>query len=78
MVASMEYPTTTEPIRVDRNLDEPARRVVTLGSVRHRDAETNEIILIPTPSNDPNDPLNWCVANTYDLLWRSELLLTLI
>ncbi|KAG8165283.1 hypothetical protein KVR01_005558 [Diaporthe batatas] len=31
----------------------------TLGNVRLRHHETNEIILIPKPSNDPNDPLNW-------------------
>ncbi len=31
----------------------------TLGNVRLRHHQTNEIILIPTPSNDPNDPLNW-------------------
>lgn len=31
----------------------------TLGNVRLRHHETNEIILVPTPSNDPNDPLNW-------------------
>ncbi|OJD34923.1 mfs transporter [Diplodia corticola] len=31
----------------------------TLGSLRLRHHETNEIILIPTPSDDPNDPLNW-------------------
>lgn len=30
-----------------------------LGSLRLRHAETNEIVLIPTPSKDPNDPLNW-------------------
>ncbi|KAK0748224.1 major facilitator superfamily domain-containing protein [Apiosordaria backusii] len=35
------------------------KRVVTLGNVRLRDQGTNEIILIPTPSSDPNDPLNW-------------------
>ncbi|KAH6648286.1 hypothetical protein BKA67DRAFT_574276 [Truncatella angustata] len=34
-------------------------RLRTLGTVRLRHHETNEIILIPTPSNDPNDPLNW-------------------
>jgi hypothetical protein len=33
----------------------------TLGHVRLRNIETNEIILIPTPSDDPNDPLNWLV-----------------
>ncbi|KAK7745338.1 hypothetical protein SLS53_002834 [Cytospora paraplurivora] len=31
----------------------------TLGNVRLRHHETDEIILVPTPSNDPNDPLNW-------------------
>ncbi|KAK4230533.1 major facilitator superfamily domain-containing protein [Podospora fimiseda] len=31
----------------------------TLGNVRLRHQDTNEIILIPTPSSDPNDPLNW-------------------
>jgi hypothetical protein len=31
----------------------------TLGHLRLRDAETNEIILVPTPSSDPKDPLNW-------------------
>ncbi|KAF2968839.1 hypothetical protein GQX73_g4744 [Xylaria multiplex] len=35
----------------------------TLGNVRLRDHHTNEVILIPTPSNDPNDPLNW--SQTY-------------
>lgn len=31
----------------------------TLGHLRLRHAETNEIILVPTPSSDPKDPLNW-------------------
>ncbi|KAL9114595.1 MAG: hypothetical protein Q9227_001273 [Pyrenula ochraceoflavens] len=31
----------------------------TLGNLRLRHHETNEIVLIPTPSSDPNDPLNW-------------------
>lgn len=35
------------------------QRQATLGNVRLRHAVTNEIILIPTPSSDPNDPLNW-------------------
>lgn len=33
----------------------------TLGSVQLRHVDTNEIILIPTPSTGPNDPLNWSV-----------------
>lgn len=31
----------------------------TLGNVQLRHHETNEIILVPTPTSDPNDPLNW-------------------
>ncbi|KAJ5995789.1 hypothetical protein N7481_002766 [Penicillium waksmanii] len=31
----------------------------TLGHLRLRHAETNEIILVPAPSSDPKDPLNW-------------------
>jgi hypothetical protein len=27
--------------------------------VQLRNLHINEIILIPVPSNDPNDPLNW-------------------
>ncbi|KAJ5912133.1 uncharacterized protein N7473_001436 [Penicillium subrubescens] len=34
-------------------------QVKTLGRLRLRDAETNEVILVPTPSLDPKDPLNW-------------------
>lgn len=34
-------------------------RVETLGSVRLHRQDTHEVILIPTPSDDPNDPLNW-------------------
>ncbi|TEA16482.1 putative MFS-type transporter [Colletotrichum sidae] len=30
-----------------------------MGNVRLRDEVTNEIIFIPTPSADPDDPLNW-------------------
>ncbi|KAJ8126633.1 hypothetical protein O1611_g7005 [Lasiodiplodia mahajangana] len=45
------------------HLDE--KRGATLGNVRLRDRHTNEIILIPTPSNDPNDPLNWSQIYKY-------------
>lgn len=31
----------------------------TLGHLRLRDSETNEVILVPTPSSDSKDPLNW-------------------
>lgn len=35
--------------------------ISTLGHLRLRDEDTNQIILIPNPSEDPNDPLNWKV-----------------
>ncbi|KAI0394028.1 MFS general substrate transporter [Xylariaceae sp. FL0594] len=38
---------------------------VTLGNVRLRNRETNALILIPAPSADPNDPLNWSQAYKY-------------
>lgn len=43
--------------------DEPALN--TLGHVRLRDKDTHAIILIPTPSDDPKDPLNWSVYRTF-------------
>lgn len=47
--------------RVD-SYEKPVKRVVTLGTIRHRHEHTKEIILVPTPSTDPNDPLNWYVV----------------
>jgi hypothetical protein len=55
-MATLDKTTTFEPIET---ASEPVKKIHTLGSVRHRHEHTNEIILIPTPSNDPNDPLNW-------------------
>lgn len=44
---------------VERHIHKPVGDIETLGHLRLRDAQTNEIILVPTPSADPNDPLNW-------------------
>jgi len=41
------------------SIDLKARHTNTLGSVQLRNPITNDIILVPTPSKDPNDPLNW-------------------
>jgi hypothetical protein len=41
----------------DSDLKELAVRVQTLGSLRLRDIDTGEVLLIPPPTNDPNDPL---------------------
>lgn len=46
--------------------EDTVKRVRTLGTVQLRHHETNEVILIPTPSNDPNDPLNWYVYTFLD------------
>ncbi|KUJ14268.1 MFS general substrate transporter [Mollisia scopiformis] len=60
MSAGIEQPV---PVPSDSAMDveKPSnvKRVVTLGTIRHRHEHTNEIILVPTPSSDPNDPLNW-------------------
>ncbi|KAK9421628.1 putative Major facilitator superfamily (MFS) profile domain-containing protein [Seiridium unicorne] len=58
-----EMTTATGLDKVDSMAEETRMR--TLGTVRLRHHETNEIILIPTPSNDPNDPLNWSQAYKY-------------
>ncbi|KAL4755708.1 MFS transporter [Aspergillus foveolatus] len=39
----------------------------TLGRVHLHDKGTNQIILIPTPSEDPDDPLNWPTIQKYYL-----------
>ncbi|KAF2234242.1 MFS general substrate transporter [Viridothelium virens] len=48
-------------ITTDRDTKEIGRGT-TLGNLRLRNVETNEVILIPTPTGDPNDPLNWSKA----------------
>lgn len=40
-------------------IDEKVVQKETLGNVRLRHHETNEIILVPTPTDDPGDPLSW-------------------
>ncbi|KAL6828593.1 MFS general substrate transporter [Trichoderma camerunense] len=37
----------------------------TLGNLRLVHPETNAVILVPTPSSDPNDPLNWSTWRKY-------------
>ncbi|KAH6684663.1 major facilitator superfamily domain-containing protein [Halenospora varia] len=38
---------------------EDAKKMHNLGSLRLRHLDSNQIILVPTPTADPNDPLNW-------------------
>lgn len=58
----MDKDTISASLGADRGADPVEKtRKRTLGNVRLRHPETNEIILIPTPSSDPNDPLNWYV-----------------
>jgi hypothetical protein len=52
-------PTKTEATHTEELKSHTMKRIHTLGSVRHRHEHTGQIILIPTPSKDPNDPLNW-------------------
>jgi hypothetical protein len=40
-------------------ISERLQKMKTLGSVQLHNKETKQIILIPTPSDDINDPLNW-------------------
>ncbi|TVY12582.1 putative MFS-type transporter protein [Lachnellula arida] len=54
-----------EHVESYKSVDKTAKRVETLGTIRHRHEHTNEIILVPTPSSDPNDPLNWSQGFKY-------------
>ena len=38
---------------------EQMQKIKTLGSVQLHNKDTKQLILIPTPSDDINDPLNW-------------------
>ncbi|KAI4716390.1 MFS general substrate transporter [Aureobasidium sp. EXF-10727] len=52
-------------------------RVRTLGSVRLTREGTNERILYPKPTNDPNDPLNWSKAYKIYLMCLTSAALVL-
>lgn len=56
----------------DLEVDKMGEANTTFGSLRLRNAATNEIILIPTPSNDPNDPLNWLVRSIVQMAFQSR------
>ncbi|KAJ3518801.1 hypothetical protein NM208_g14376 [Fusarium decemcellulare] len=59
----------SRPVAVDAHAttENPAQstRRYALGNVRIRNQETNALILIPTPSSDPKDPLNWSQWRKY-------------
>ncbi|KAK7514488.1 major facilitator superfamily domain-containing protein [Phyllosticta citriasiana] len=59
-------------LTADRPKEEVAKQN-TLGSLRLRHEDTNDIILIPTPSNDPRDPLTWSTSYR----WYIAILLSL-
>ncbi|KAL2682265.1 major facilitator superfamily domain-containing protein [Phyllosticta citricarpa] len=59
-------------LTADRPKEELAKQN-TLGSLRLRHEDTNDIILIPTPSNDPRDPLTWSTSYR----WYIAILLSL-
>ncbi|KAJ5641161.1 hypothetical protein N7528_000786 [Penicillium herquei] len=48
-----------EPYEAERDEKGRQGQTKTLGHLRLRDSETNEVILVPTPSSDSKDPLNW-------------------
>jgi hypothetical protein len=50
------------------DIKEIETNVATLGHVRLRHIDTQEIILVPTPSSDPKDPLNWFVCIFLEIL----------
>lgn len=61
MESQIASKTTVEQVQSVEATKPPieAHQKHTLGHVRLRDEHTDEIILIPAPSSDPNDPLRW-------------------
>lgn len=53
------------------------KRTRTLGNVRLRHHDTNKIILIPMPSSDPDDPLNWSRPYKYYVVFLVCLAMTM-
>lgn len=71
-----EIGTLSENASYAESVDLKARtNTNTLGSVQLRNPITNDVILVPAPSKDPNDPLNWYV---YPLLNIGYILLILV
>lgn len=59
-VITMAKPTSHTLENVEVMTETEGHHGHTLGTHRLRDANSPKtIILIPTPSSDPNDPLNW-------------------
>jgi hypothetical protein len=52
-----EYVIASPLASKERNEELDAYHKETLGNVRLRHNDTNEVILIPTPSDNPNNPL---------------------
>lgn len=59
-------------VTTERDVSE-LQRTVTLGTLRLQHETTHETILIPTPTDDPNDPLNWYPPLSTRPPWLSAL-----
>jgi hypothetical protein len=60
-----------DPHAEEHDIKEQSRKR-TLGNLRLIDQETNAVILVPTPSSDPNDPLNWYVHPTIHCIFSLQ------
>lgn len=54
---AMDFSSYTNVAVLETSNDNHSEKM--LGSVRLQDAQTKQTILVPQPSNDPRDPLNW-------------------
>lgn len=50
------------------NMDEAAKLQLEAAGLKKATGKNSEVILVPQPSSDPNDPLNWP-------LWQRDLIL---
>lgn len=62
MSQKMDQVATLESVPVAVSDLDNIEHINTLGSVRLHNVHTKEIVLVPQPSDDPNDPLNWYVT----------------
>ncbi|OQU97100.1 hypothetical protein CLAIMM_03091 [Cladophialophora immunda] len=62
--SKMEHVPGTAPLETVRNAASPEAGLVDSNALKHD--KTGKIVLVPQPSDDPNDPLNWP-------RWRKEM-----
>jgi hypothetical protein len=74
-IASATDETAKSQVSLEKNESKQPHLIhtQTLGSIRLRDQHTGEVILVPTPTKDPNDPLVLHPPHRIRNSWNLEL-----